>query len=248
MGARNELFEAVKEMNQDKVREFLVEKECDWIQFQMNVPAASHMGGVWERQIRTVRNVLDALLKDHGTQLDEESLRTLMCEAESIVNSRPLTTDNLTSPNGTEPLTPNHLLTMKSRVLLPPPGEFQRADIYLVKRWRRVQYLVDQFWLRWRKEFMLSLQPRQKWVHPQRNMQAGDIVLIKEENVPRNCWRTARVTEAYTSDDGLVRKVRIIVSDPSLTKDGKRVRATTVLDRPVQKLVLLLKSEETTKD
>ena len=248
MGARNELFEAVKEMNQDKVREFLVEKECDWIQFQMNVPTASHMGGVWERQIRTVRNVLDALLKDHGTQLDEESLRTLMCEAESIVNSRPLTTDNLTSPNGTEPLTPNHLLTMKSRVLLPPPGEFQRADIYLVKRWRRVQYLVDQFWLRWRKEFMLSLQPRQKWVHPQRNMQAGDVVLVKEENVPRNCWRTARVTEAYTSDDGLVRKVRIIVSDPSLTKDGKRVRATTVLDRPVQKLVLLLKSEETTKD
>ncbi len=43
MGARNELFEAMKEMNKDKVREFLVEKECDWIQFQMNVPAASHM-------------------------------------------------------------------------------------------------------------------------------------------------------------------------------------------------------------
>jgi hypothetical protein len=116
-----------------------------------------------------------------------------MCEAESIVNSRPLTTNNLTSTDGTEPLTPNHLLTMKSRVLLPPPREFQRADIYLVKRRRRVQYLVNQFWLRWRKEFMLSLQRRQKWVHPQRNMQAGDIVLIKEENVPRNCWPTARV-------------------------------------------------------
>ena len=148
MGARNELFEAVKEMNQDRVREFLVAKECDWIEFQMNVPTASHMGGVWERQIRTVRNVFDALLDDHGTQLDEESLRTFMCEAESIVNSRPLTTNNLTSTDGTEPLTPNHLLTMKSRVLLPPPRQFQRADIYLVKRWRRVQYLVNQFWLR----------------------------------------------------------------------------------------------------
>jgi ABC-type uncharacterized transport system ATPase component len=63
------------------------------------------MGGIWERQIRSVRNVLNALLDDHGTQLDEESLRTLMCETESIVNSRPLTTDNLTSPNGMEPLT-----------------------------------------------------------------------------------------------------------------------------------------------
>ncbi len=127
------------------MREFLVNKECDWIEFQTNVPSASHMGGIWERQIRTVRNVLNALLDDHGTQLDEESLRTFMCETESIVNSLPLTTDNLTSPNGMEPLTPNHLLTMKSRVLLPPPGEFQREDIYLVKRWRRVQYLVNQF-------------------------------------------------------------------------------------------------------
>ncbi len=141
---------------------------------------------------------------DHGTQLDAESLRTLTCEAESIVNSRSLTTDNLTSPYGTDPHTPNHLLTIKWRVLLPPPGEFQQAYIYHVKRWRRVQYLVDQFWLRWRKEFMLSLQPRQKLVHPQRNIQAGDIVLIKEEIAPRNCWHTARVTEAYASDDGLV--------------------------------------------
>lgn len=219
--------------HQDKVQEFLVSKECDRIEFQTNVPTASHMGGVWERQIRTVRNVLDALLDDHGTQLDEESLRTFMCEAESIVNSRPLTTDSLTSADGAEPLTPNHLLTMKSRVLLPPPGEFQRADIYLVKRWRRIQYLANQFWLRWRKEFMLSLQRRQKWVRPQRNMQVGDVVLIKEENVPRNCWRTARVNEAYASDDGLVRKVRVTVSDPSLSKEGKRVRVTTVLDRPV---------------
>ena len=122
LGARNELSEAVKEMNQTKVREFLISKECDWIEFQTNVPSASHMGGIWERQIRTVRNVLNALLDDHGTQLDEESLGTFMCETESIVNSRPLTTDNLTSPDGMEPLTPNHLLTMKSRVLLPPPG------------------------------------------------------------------------------------------------------------------------------
>ena len=244
VGARNELSEAVKEMDQGNVREFLVNKECDWIEFQTNVSSASHMGGIWERQIRTVRNVLNALLDDHGTQLDEESLRRFMCETKSIVNRRPLTTGNLASPNGMEPLTPNHLLTIKSRVLLPPPGEFQREDIYLVKRWRLVKYLVNQFWLRWRKEFLLSLQRRQKWVNPQRNMQVGDIVLIREDNVPRNCWRTARIDEVYASDDGLVRKVKIVVSDPSLTKEGKRFRAMTIFERPIQKLVLLLKSED----
>ena len=76
-------------------------------------------------------------------------------------------------------------------------------------------------------------------------MQVGDIVLIKEDNVSRNRWRTARVDEVYASEDGFVRKVKVIVSDRSLTKEGKRVRTTTVLERPIQKLLLLLKSEDT---
>ena len=115
------------------------------------------MGGMWERQIKTGRNVLNVLLDQAGTQQDEESLNTVMCETEAIVNSRPLTVDNISSPTEAEPLTPNHLLTMKSRVLLPPPGEFQRADLYLVKSWRRVQYIVNQFWSRWRKGFFYTL-------------------------------------------------------------------------------------------
>ena len=86
-------------MNQDKIKKKLLEEQCDWFTFKMNVPAASHMGGVWERQIRTVRNVLASLLQDNGQQLDDESLRTLMCEAEAIVNSRPLTVTQLTDPD-----------------------------------------------------------------------------------------------------------------------------------------------------
>ena len=51
----------------------------------MNVPSASHMGAVWERQIRTVRSILSTLLQDFGLQLDDEALRTLFCEAMAIV-------------------------------------------------------------------------------------------------------------------------------------------------------------------
>ena len=243
VGAKRELKEALAEMKNDKVREFLLENECDWFEFQMNVPTASHMGGVWERQIRTARNVLNALLDQAGTQLDEETLQTFMCETEAIVNSRPLTTDNLCSPTEAEPLTPNHLLTMKSRVLLPPPGEFQKADLYIVKRWRRVQYLVNQFWSRWRKEFLSTLQQRQKWTKPRRNMRVGDIVLIKEDNIPRNLWRKARIEEVYKDDDDLVRKVKLMVADPSLDRYGKRVRVTSTLERPIQKLVLLQEAD-----
>ena len=69
----------------------------------------------------------------------------------TIVNSRPLTVENL---NGLEPLTPNQLLTMKSTPALPPPGKFIREDMYARKRWRHVQYLAEQFWSRWRKEYL----------------------------------------------------------------------------------------------
>ena len=162
VGAKGELKEALEKMDNDEVRNFLLKKECDWFEFKLNTHMASHAGGVWERMIRTVRNALNGLLEEHGSQLDEKSLRTLMCEAEAIVNSLPMAAPGMNVPED-EPLTPNHLLTMKSRVLLPPPGEFQRADVYLIKRWKRVQYLVNQFWDRWKKGFLLALQERQKW-------------------------------------------------------------------------------------
>ena len=163
VSARNELQEALSMMDHSKIQQELVKSNCDWLDFKMNVPEASHMGGVWERQIRSVRNVLASLLAQHAAQLDDESLRTFMTEAEAIVNCRPLTVDTLNSPQMPEALTPNHLLTMKSKLILPPPGEFQRADMYSRKRWRRVQFLANEFWIRWRNEYIQSLQPRQKW-------------------------------------------------------------------------------------
>ena len=96
-------------------------------------PSASHMGGVWEHQIRSVPSVLNPLLQDDALQLDDEALRTLMSEVEAIINSQPLSVDSLNDPNMASPLTPNHLLTMKTKVVLPPPGSFQSADFVLQK-------------------------------------------------------------------------------------------------------------------
>ena len=157
IGARRELKEALAEMDEDKVKAEMLKENCDWIEVKLNVPYASHMGGIWERQIRTVRSVLSALLEKNGQQMNDEALRTFMCEAEAVVNSRPLTTESITSPGSAEALTPNHFLTLKAKVVLPPPGVFKSADLYSRKWWRRVQHLTNEFWCRWRKEFLLSL-------------------------------------------------------------------------------------------
>ena len=107
VGGEKELHLAIKDWNQEQIHNFLVQKEIKWI---FNPPTASHYGGIWERCIRTVRKVLKALMKEQI--VDEESLTTLFCEVESIVNSRPLTKVSSDSRD-LEPLTPNHLLLLR---------------------------------------------------------------------------------------------------------------------------------------
>ena len=119
------------------------------------------MGGIWERQTRTTCKVLTVLLHEHGSHLDDGSFRTLLCEVEAIINSRPLMFAS-SDPDDLDPLSPSNLLTMKTSVVLPPAGVFQRVDVYMRRRWRRVQYLANLFWTRWKREYLLTLQQRAK--------------------------------------------------------------------------------------
>ena len=130
IGAKRELREALQAIDQCKISSEMLKEDCDRVTFKMNPPSASHAGGVWERQIRTVRSVLTALLDGNAGVLDGETFQTLICEDEAIVNSRPLTLDNLSDPDSLAPLTPNHILTMKTKPVLLPPGVFQREDQY----------------------------------------------------------------------------------------------------------------------
>ena len=219
-------------MDHKKVGEFLLNNNCDYVQWEKMPPYASHMGGTWERMIRTVRSIFNSLLKCNPCQLDDELLRTFMCEAESIVNSRPLTAETL-SDHTCQPLSPSNILTMKERVALAPPGVFQQADVYCRKRWRRVQYLADQFWRRWQREYLARIQPRSKWQVDQPSLSIGDVVLLKDDGSPRNCWPLARVVKLHCSaSDGLVRSVTL-----------QTATSKSLLARPVHKVVLLVPAD-----
>ena len=60
---KKELREAIGGWNKATIGEFLLQKEVRWVFYP---PAASHMGGIWERMIRSVRKVLNALLKNQS--------------------------------------------------------------------------------------------------------------------------------------------------------------------------------------
>jgi len=53
-------------------------------------------------------------------------------------------------------------------------------------------------------------------------MAVNDVVMVKDENVPRNAWRLARVEEAFSSHNGLVRKVKFAMPTRTLDKQGWR--------------------------
>ena len=149
------LREAVRQWNQGQIHEHLLQHDIKWI---FNPPTASHHGGVWERCIRTVRKVMKALLKEQI--LDDESLNTLMCKVESIVNGRPITKVS-DDPKDLNALTSNHLLLLRVGTAM-PPGVFSKEDNYSSRRWRQVQYLSNVFWSSWTREYLPSLQQHQK--------------------------------------------------------------------------------------
>ena len=148
-----------------------------------------------------------------------------MCEVEAIVDSRPITKSS-DDPNDLEALTPNHLLLSRSGSRF-PPGVFTRDDTYSRRRWRQIQHLANVFWCRWVKEYLPSLQQRQKWLNPARNFAINDIVLIVDDKVPRLSWPLGRIINVRQSQhDKHVRSVTVKTEH-------------SVLDRPIDKLVLL---------
>ncbi|XP_030842249.1 uncharacterized protein LOC105438717 [Strongylocentrotus purpuratus] len=217
-GGQKELKDALAGLNSERVNRYLTQKGIAW---HFNPPGASHMGGVWERIIRSVRKILTSLPQQ---TLTDEALLTLFTEVEAILNGRPLTHLSMDSRDD-EPLTPNHLLLLRKNPSL-PPGIFVKEDCHLRRHWRQVQYLAGQFWTRWVKEYLPLLQQRQKWTRPNRNFEVDDLVLVVNESTPRGQWPIGRVLTTYPDKRGLVRQVEVRVG-PRYYK------------RPISKLCLL---------
>lgn len=217
---------ASKELGMDETLEnYLKDQGCSW---EFNPPHASHMGGSWERMIGVARRILDSMLLQSKVQLTHDVLCTLMAEVTAIINARPLLPVS-SDPDNPFILSPSMLLTQKS-CLLPPPGNFMDRDLY-TKQWRQVQALANQFWTRWRREYLPSLQKRQKWTVSRRNLQVGDLVLLKDKQAPRNSWPMARVIATFPGKDSHVRKIEVRVSEQGSVK---------TFMRPVTEVILLL--------
>ena len=182
--AERELREAIDQWNQCKVESFCMQQGIQWL---FNPPGASHFGGVWERMIRSTRQILQALLKEQV--VSDEVLLTVIMEASSILNSRPITR-NSDDAQDEQPFTPNHLLKLRSYQDL-PPGIFDESEGYTKRRWRQAQYMVNLFWKRWVREYLPTLQQRRKWHAIKPDLKIGDLVLVMDKDYSRGKWPLA---------------------------------------------------------
>ena len=118
----------------------------------------------------------------------------------------------------------SQLLTLKSKIVLPFRGVSAKEDLFCRKHWRKMQCLANEFWNRWRKEYLPFLQERGRWTKSEYNLQMENSVLVMAENVQRCQWPKAIVVDTYPLDDRFVRKVAVKTSSANF--DGSIYKIT----------------------
>ena len=234
VGGKNEFQKAIDEWNTAATADWMLQRNIDW---KFQPPSASHFGGIFEREIRSVRKVLRATMIEQPLRLSDEHLCTLFCEIESILNCRPLGEGYL-SDDDFEAITPNHLLLLHAGATY-PPGLFSVHDVYATRRWRQIQFLANVFWKRWREQYIPILQQRQKWFSDGYQYKVGDLVLLTDQLLPRNQWSLGRVLEVLPDSHGTVRVVKIKVCKYKTSRIDKKSFGVIELIRPVSKLILI---------
>jgi hypothetical protein len=159
-----------------------------------------------------------------NARLTIAQLRIILAEVEAVVNNRPLgVTSN--DPNDFTPITPMELVNGRKLEHLPDPN-MRRNVTSFQHLWRKRQAILNGFWTRWSKDYLVEQNIRKKWKTPTQEELVGEIVLIRDDNkLSRNEWSIGRIIAVHPSKDGLIRNVT--VKTP-----------TSKIRRPVQKLAV----------
>ena len=175
-------------------------------------------GGFYERLVGiTKRSLKKAIGRCIVTR---EQMSTIIVEIEAIVNSRPLMylDDDI---NSGEALTPAHFLSVNYKTGVPDVNVEYRpnegSSKILLESWKRGQIQLNNFWKIWINDYLQSLREthtvNMKPVKGEitRKPQIGEVVIIKEEGVPRGRWKLATIESMIESGvDGVHRAANLI--------------------------------------
>ena len=171
------------------------------------------------------------MIKFIKARLNLEELTSTSIEVESAINSRLLTYIDDDSNNNT--LTQNHIVYRKNiheKCCKYESKNFAENDARSSSK--RTAEMICKFLQQFVNEYLFSLQERYNKTRFENKCRAriGDIVLIKEENVPRMNWKKRTIDKLIFGNDGLVRGVELLVYQ------SKKEKVTTI-KRPVQLVI-----------
>ncbi|KAA5655205.1 transposase family protein [Pseudomonas aeruginosa] len=191
------------------------------IRWTFSPPGCPHWGGIFEAVVKSAKTHLMRVIGQ--TSLTFEELTTVFCRIEAVLNSRPLCPLS-SDPHDLESLTPGHFLIGQPLNALP---EYPLSDIKpgRLRRYQMLQQMSQDFWKRWSLEYLHLLQQRFKWTDRTSPPHVGDLVLVKDANLPPLRWRRGRIVNLFPGKDGTPRSAEVLVGDSVLK------RAVTTLSR-----------------
>ncbi|XP_021965751.1 uncharacterized protein LOC110860944 [Folsomia candida] len=187
------------------------------IQWIFNPPSAPWWGGWWERLIRSIKDLLKRMLGH--SKLNYYELETFICEAEGVMNGRPLTHVS-EDQEDLIPLTPSMFLQDVTTVELPEMEVLNSNGLH--KKYRELTALREELRSRFRKEYLSLLVQRGK-VKKCEEFHLGDLVLVSCDNQKRIFWPMARIVELFPGKDGQVRVARVKTENGFLTRPCQRL-------------------------
>lgn len=185
---------------------------------------APFFGGFYERMVGVVKAAMKVSL---GKKLfTVSSLRTLLCEVEAIVNSRPIVATSDDPPIILRPI--DFLLPGKRQVGVPMLNGDNSDEEYrdlrnltskdnLLEFWRLQQKTLDKFWKNWSELYIKNLREKHQKMHTQhfitrRAPEIGEVVIIDDENMGRAGWKLGVIEEFSPSADHLIRSALVRTS------------------------------------
>ncbi|KAJ8705149.1 hypothetical protein PYW07_010976 [Mythimna separata] len=186
-------------------------------------PHSPNFGGLWEAGVKSTKFHLKRVIGD--ATLTYEEMSTLLYQVEACLNSRPMSVINVTDPGEPIPLTPGHFLIGEPIVNV-PDNKYESSNVSYLSRWQFIQRMLQSFWKRWSQEYLSNLMNRYKWSYKIPEPNIGDIVLVKEDDLPPSRWMLGRVVEKHPGADNITRVVTL------------RTKSSTI-KRPTSKLCIL---------
>lgn len=193
--------EVVRQWNEELAKELSNQFKTSW---HFNPPGAPHFGGLWEAGVKSVKYHLKRVVGDLHLTYDE--FETILCQIESILNSRPLCKSDQDCSDLV--LTPAHFLIQDSLLSL-PDDNLESHKISHNNRWTLIQQLLQGFWKLWSYDYLNTERQRKRWVHSKSSIKIDDVVIIKDKNIPPNNWHLGLVIAVHPGPDGLVRVVTL---------------------------------------